>query len=314
MSDSPLLIHIGYPKTASSWLQADIFANHSTGFCVPWVNQQGLCHAASDLFINCDVFSQTAASEFFLPGLEIAAKQQLTPVLSNEFLSGGFFFTPPNYHPSLPGEIATRLHSVFPSAKILIVIREQKAMLISAYRQMLIMGHSLSIAEFINTGDKKITHPTVGNLVNLKFDEIIEKYQEVFTPNNVLVLPLEILIKDKNLFFNNIYNFLQIPAQEIKNEEAKNVGLKGGRLALLRMLNYPISFTRNIPILSSNIFIANYKIAQLLEPFVPQKINEAVETEIKTFVKDAVGDYYRESNQKTSQLIGIDLAKLGYPE
>jgi len=29
---------------------------------------------------------------------------------------------------------------------------------------------------------------------------------------------------------------------------------------------------------------------------------------------DIFGDYYRESNQKTSQLIGIDLAKLGYPE
>jgi hypothetical protein len=176
------------------------------------------------------------------------------------------------------------------------------------------MGHSLSIAEFINTGDKKITHPTVGNLVNLKFDEIIEKYQEVFSANNVLVLPLETLIKDKDLFFNNIYSFLEIPPRKINNEESKNVGLKGGRLALLRLLNYPISFTRNVPILSSQIFKSNYKIAQLLEPFVPQKINEAVETEIKTFIQDTVGDYYRESNQKTSQLIGIDLAKLGYPE
>jgi len=65
MSDSPLLIHIGYPKTASSWLQADIFANHSTGFCVPWVNQQGLCHAASDLFINIKTFIKDTVGDYY---------------------------------------------------------------------------------------------------------------------------------------------------------------------------------------------------------------------------------------------------------
>ncbi|TVQ44351.1 MAG: hypothetical protein EA365_10240 [Gloeocapsa sp. DLM2.Bin57] len=312
MSDLPLLIHIGYPKTASSWLQADIFNNQNTGFCVPWLNQEGLCNKATDLFINCDVFSQTAAADFFLPPLT-TIDEQLIPVLSNEFLSGCFFFTPPNYTPSLPREIPERLHCVFPNAKVLIMIREQKSMLVSAYRQMLIMGHSLTIEEFINTGDKNITkHPTVGNLENLKFDELIEKYQQVFTPENVLVLPLEILIKDKSIFFKNIYNFLKISEREINNEETKNVGLKGGKLTILRILNSPISLLRNNSYLSSLIFRINYKLAEVADPFIPKKIHDSVEKKVKNYVKETVGTYYQESNQKTSQIIGIDLAKLGY--
>jgi len=313
MSESPLLIHIGYPKTASSWLQADIFSNQSTGFCVPWENQDGLCHAATDFFVNCDIFSPTAAQEFFQPGLETAKQQQLTPVLSNEFLSGCAFFTHYNYHQSLPQEIAERLKSVFPNAKILIMIREQKSMLISAYRQMLIMGNSLTIEEFINTGDKDITkHPTVGNLENLKFDQLVQKYQEVFGRENLLVLPLEMLTKDKKVFFHQLYTFAETPEQEIKNEESKNVGLKGGRLELLRKMNLYLFYGKNNPNLRQTLFKVNYKMSGIIEPFIPKNINESIERKLKTFVKDTVGDYYQQSNQKTSKLIGIDLSKLGY--
>ncbi|ELR98387.1 hypothetical protein [Gloeocapsa sp. PCC 73106] len=316
MSDSSLLIHIGYPKTASSWLQADVFLDKTTGFCVPWEHQDGLCHHASDLFINCDVFSQSAALEFFQPGLISANQNQLIPVLSNEFLSGCFFFTPPNYSPSLPGEIAERLKSTFKSAKILIMIREQQSMLLSAYRQMLIMGNSLTIEEFINTGEngKDITkHPSVGNLENLKFDQLIAKYYDVFGQDKTLVLPMEYLKKDMNLFFKTLYDFIQIPTQLINNQDSKNVGLTGGRLAILRQLNKTISLTQNNPKMRENLFKINYKVAQVLDPVIPKKINESVETKLKQFIQKTVGNYYQESNQKTSKLIGIDLAKLKYP-
>lgn len=316
MSESSFLIHIGYPKTASSWLQADIFLNEATGFCVPWKNQHGLCHQASDLFVLCDTFDQNAATEFFQPGIAIADQQNLTPVLSNEFLSGCFFFTPPNYRPSLPKEIAARLKSTFPQAKVLIVIREQKSMLISAYRQMLLMGNSLTIEEFINTGKngKDITkHPSIGNLDNLRFDELIADYQNLFGPENILVIPFEFLRKDQVEFFNKIYQFVGNQLQEINSNNYKNVGLKGGRLALLRNLNKTIPLSRNNRKLRQKIFSFNYKIAQLAAPIFPEQFNESIETKLKTYVEDTVGDYYQTSNQNTSKLIGIDLSQFKYP-
>jgi len=41
MSDYQLLIHIGYPKAASTWLQYEIFSQEQAGFMSPWGPYQG---------------------------------------------------------------------------------------------------------------------------------------------------------------------------------------------------------------------------------------------------------------------------------
>ena len=57
------------------------------------------------------------------------------PVLSDETLCGDPFQRRYN-----GGDVADRIHQTFPRAKVLIGIREQKAMAISSYREFIFLG------------------------------------------------------------------------------------------------------------------------------------------------------------------------------
>ena len=47
----PVLIHIGFHKTASTWLQRAIFDNSEYGFAAPWSREQTIKD-----FVKADVF------------------------------------------------------------------------------------------------------------------------------------------------------------------------------------------------------------------------------------------------------------------
>ncbi len=95
MSDYPLLIHIGYPKAGSSWLQHEVFKQEEIGFTAPWgiYNQipgSGGSHEAAEQFIvaNAFRFSAESAYKVFEPQLQEAMEKGLVPVLSWEALIG----------------------------------------------------------------------------------------------------------------------------------------------------------------------------------------------------------------------------------
>ena len=42
MNDTPILVHLGYHKTATTWLQSAIFSEERLGFVSPWGPQAGV--------------------------------------------------------------------------------------------------------------------------------------------------------------------------------------------------------------------------------------------------------------------------------
>jgi hypothetical protein len=145
MNDSPILVHLGYHKTATTWLQNAIFSDETLGFVSPWGPQAGV---AVDEFVlaNGFRFDATRARSHFEEGLAEAQTQGLVPVLSNEALCGqpisGGRFTYGKY-------VVERLHETFPNARILIVVREQRTSLLSHYREYIANGFSGDLAQFI---------------------------------------------------------------------------------------------------------------------------------------------------------------------
>jgi hypothetical protein len=124
--DTNLLIHIGYPKTGSTWLQRSVFRNPKRGFFLSSRHKVRKFLIAPHAFD----FEVQSCCQQFLPDLQQAEEKGLTPVLSQELLAG-------NAHTGGydSGTNANRLAQVFPEAKILVVIREQKRMIISTYKQ-----------------------------------------------------------------------------------------------------------------------------------------------------------------------------------
>lgn len=294
-----ILIHIGYPKTASSWLQSTIFAKESTGFCVPWKNivregmSKGLSRDAVTQFVETNNFDLEATQQVFYPYLETASKKDLIPVISNEFLSGGFAVYPKNYYQGLEKDIVKRLYQTFPQANILMVIREQKSIIISAYKEYIKRGGKLKFKRFLS----EIIRPE-----NLKFDELITEYQTTFGQDKILVLPFEMLKGNQEKFCQSIFSFVGLPYKDCTSTVEKNIGFTGSQVSAQRLVNFFFPSQGNF----------GYKLSSLAYKITPKNISDNLEQELKQVTREYVGNKFTESNQKTSEIIGINLREFKY--
>ncbi len=141
MQQNPLLIHIGYHKTATTWLQKSLFENAEAGFARPISSHEAIMKLVGP---NSFDFEAYQCGAVLLPKIKAAREQGLSPVLSTERLSGL-----PWYGGYDSKELSRRLAAVFPGARILIVIREQKSMLLSNYNQYIKHGGMWPIQQFL---------------------------------------------------------------------------------------------------------------------------------------------------------------------
>lgn len=301
-----IFIHIGYPKTASTWLQQIVFNNENLGFSAPWGGQSP---EAIEQFVITDGFhfSVESVRQIFEPGLQEARRKGLIPVMSHESLAGN------QIKGSYWGkEIADRIHAVFPNAHIFLVIREQKSMVLSSYREHIKKGGTKTIQQFIGAGAKKSGFAPLCRLAYLEYDLLINYYYNLFGESNILILPFEFLKQDKQAFVKKNCEFVGSNAVPVYGSAATNIGFQGATLDFRRQLNRfcdPAYFGPGGPPLTWRLA---QKLSTIFDRFVPSGIHDRAEKHYKQFIADTVGSYFHESNQRTSRLIGMSLAELGY--
>lgn len=308
---SNLLIHIGYHKTGTTWLQKTLFSAQSEAF-IPLApngkpkyfgnyfvsDQDG--HLLSPFQSNTQVIQQEL--ETVLSELDLQGK---IPVISNERLSGN-----PHSGSFDSKLIADRIKECFPNAKIFCVIREQKDMILSTYFQYLKIGGTDSLTTYLTRrydGKRPGFSPE-----NLRYENLISYYHQLFSPENVLVLPYEMLSKKPTDFVQGICNFVSVEIDKnLINSAAKyNVRAKGSITQRYPALNLfckkssvnaysPLS----LPIFSKLVRIANGLIPSKSRSFV-DKINQQIE--------QIINNRYQDSNRQLSELIGMDLSEYGY--
>jgi len=295
------IIHVGYPKAASTWLQQVLFKNKDAGFLAPWgMRSNG---AITQLAVK-DKFLSESAQRVFHKGLQEAVKSSLVPVLSHENMSGN-----PARNQYWGKEVANRIHAIFPEALILIVIREQKSILRSWYKYHIKCGGKRSLDQFINAKTVMSEGKIFRLLEHFEYDLLIGYYQSIFGLNNVLVLPFELLKISKESFVKKIFGFADLN-NSIDcidyTEPPKNVSCKAGRVVLQRQMNYLIQPCNKLPWLVSS------KLSAEIERFIPQAIHTRIEKRWQQSIEEQVGDLFHASNQRTSELIKMNLADFGY--
>jgi len=194
-----MLIHIGYHKTASSWLQQSFFPCHRRLQLA--IDHQTLWpHLIEPHSLD---FDANKCRELLQPAIDQARTEGFIPVISSERLSGNPHSG--GYDSKL---MAERLSQVFPEARILIVVRGQADMLRSLYKQYVRTGGICSLAEYL--------HPVRDGRMplfryqHLKFDRLVACYQVLFGEENVLTLPYEQLTADWTGFLDAICDFMDI--------------------------------------------------------------------------------------------------------
>lgn len=226
----PDIIHIGYHKTATTWLQRDVFPR-----------------VRGAQFVGSDY-----ARGVLLPGSAFTfdpdrARAALGPrqgrlILSHEglvghYINGGMLG-------ALSREMAHRLRATFPDAHVLIVIRSQPEMIASTYVQYLRMGGRSPLAHWLfpERHDRRYRKYPLKCpaflLDHFAYGHLIEHYRQVFGPERVHVRLYEALRTDPQAFLDGLCRDLGLELDgEAIPSRSRNRALGTRLLPVARALN-----------------------------------------------------------------------------
>lgn len=310
MSARRPLIHVGYHKTGSTWLQERIFSDPAFGF-----RKTATPLPVDEAFVALEpfTFDPDRAREVMAGLFADAAAADAVPVISHERLSGdietGGVDAP---------LIADRLAATYPDARILVVIREQRDMLLSIHKTELTFG-TYRIPE--RWRDRTITErrspsPTLSYFA---YDRLISRYRELFGADDVLVLPYELLRRDAGAFVSSIASFCGVaaPAGNVP-DEAANPALPALLLEANRWANKVVrAFGMGDGAFAGPLEERKAKRGQLkalrkVAPFVPAVLSRPIERRWRRQAETLIGHRFVESNRTVERITGLDLGGLGY--
>lgn len=296
-----LLLRIGYHKTGTTWLQREVFSSSAAGF-----SQLG--GAQRLIAVNAFSFKPRKVRKQMERRIGEVLDRGLTPVLSSERLSGAPHFG--GYDSEI---IADRLAAVFPNSRIMVVIREQKEMFLSIYKQYIRRGGAASLRQYLAAPRDGYWMPQF-RFEYLEYHRLISRYQDLFGARNVLVLPYELLRSRPGDFLAKVSGFMDMPPAEPRNRPM-NVSLSALSLSLRRHANRyvvldpvnpapPFDFPRSHEILERS--------CRAVDAIAPKSLLERHERRWRHRAAREVGNRYSHSNARTAALTGLALRTFGY--
>jgi hypothetical protein len=307
IDNSDLLIHIGYHKAGSTWLQRVLFSAEGTGFTQPWRRAD-----VNDWIVLPKqlAFAPEVAAGYFQEGLEKARLARQVPVLSHERLSGN-----PHSGGWDSQIIADRLRQLFPASRILILVREQRSVVRSAYLQYVREGGAASVRHYLCPSNEGNARLPLFDFDFYAYHRLIECYQGLFGRDRLLVLPFELLPENPAEFVKRVCEFAGVPQPPAISHRRSNESLSALSAGVFRQMNR--CFVRSrlnlaplLPIPQANRTLRRGFTA--LDRILPSAARDLFDRRLERVVADAVGDRYRESNRRTEELIGMELKPYGY--
>ncbi|MCB9233630.1 MAG: sulfotransferase [Bacteroidia bacterium] len=226
------IIHVGMPKTATTFLQKEVFPKVEGAF------YYGRDHDLWDLIFHLPFKHRRFEDVGALQARIAAARERIgekTLLISHESLSGHPWHNFMNHE-----EGAAMLKELFPEAKILITLRRQDDFLESLYLHSLQVGFAQKVNRFLNFEQGKFGSYRYNGGLNIDVHKLdyawmVDVYAELFDRENVLVLPYEEIKKDSKGFLDKIFAFAGLtPFYPPKPKKKVNRGLSKStsRLAL----------------------------------------------------------------------------------
>ncbi|MEZ5436422.1 MAG: sulfotransferase [Pseudomonadales bacterium] len=303
----PPLIHIGFPKAMSSWLQKFLFQP-----------EQGFVNILDSLRTTISVidpspfaFDEAKCMEFIEETLgKTPNHQQLVPVCSAEALAGNYYCGGFNAKQN-----ADRLKQLFPEAKILFIVREQRNLMRSLYKTMVIWGMPHSIKRLLNPKHSSLVPQF--NLDLLRFDLTTAYYQELFGRDNVLVLPYESFTENPKDFVKKILVHANSQAADAfeklpwkrklnKNQPLLNIYIQRFKNLFLKT---PFNYAAPLELTEARI-AANIKNSKT-SPF-PTFTHNWFENDFSQTVSRAFEGQFSANNRRLECLTGLQLRQYGY--
>lgn len=286
-----MIIHIGYPKSASSHIQEKLFKLHPE---INYLNVEFPCEIYENIYFlpldQYDTQSNLALRKIYVD--ENLSNARINVVADERF--AGFFL---NYD-----IVSERLKNLFPEAKIFVIIRSQATFLRSLY-DMHQYNYSDSKKRWLPLDkwlESYMVEPYLPFFKSLFYDEVIEHYQALFGKNNVEVFLFEEIKKNDSQTLFKRFSFL---------------GIKDTEKAI-NLLKMPATNT------AGNHSLYRLKLRFLpfirFSSFIPHRVLKRIDkskkrTEITPFFDKKVAEIFADTNKNLAEMLGRDLCKFKYP-
>lgn len=303
-ADVAVLVHVGPHKTGTSWLQESLLKN--AGGVVYEQSFEPSFRAFLEPAYHD--FSDRAARDVYVPLLDRARVEKKPLVISDEALGGRSFGKR-----FVREVLAQRIQKVFPHARILMTTREQDAVILSMYGEYLRYGFSSSLKAFLTqeTGRQAI-HPLL-DLSYYEWDRALDFYESVFSPEQVLAIPMEWGLAEEGNYPSALEQFVGAPLglpEELNVASVERSSLSGWALGFLRRANkFVPSDTRY---LQRSKLLKPVSLAHYVDRWTPASARRASKDRMRATVRAMIGDRYAASNQAFQSATDINLKALGY--
>jgi hypothetical protein len=210
---------------------------------------------------------------------------------------------------------ADRLKTLFPNAKILFIVREQRSLMRSLYKTMVVWGMPHSIKNLLYPTDTSLAPQF--NLDFLRFDLATHYYQMLFGAENVLVLPYEAFAENPQQFVRKIIShaggqptatFDKLPWKRKINKNQPLINIYWQRIKNL-LLSTPFNYAG---LLTSTEQRTASRIRNSKQNPFPTFTHNWFEDDFRQTVATAFHGQFGDSNRRLEQLTGLELSQYGY--
>ncbi|MDE8653059.1 hypothetical protein [Novosphingobium album (ex Liu et al. 2023)] len=301
------IVHIGYHKTATTWLQDEVFPKAASHRFVPRKTvQQAFLHP-------CGLHFETDRARAVL-GLD----EDDTPLLlSEENLSG--YLHNGGLHGFLAPEIARRIQAVLPDARIVIFIRNQFEICRASYAQYVSGGGTWSPRRYFETSRYvrgALTRPWKApafEFEHFEFDRLIAHYDRLLGAERVHVYAYEWLARPDALLDRMERDLgLRLETRPAAGARANpSLGAMGQRT--LRFVNL---FTRQSVVNKRCIVdVPGGQGLRHAAKFAARRLPRFVERTagLPVPVRERIASHFPESNRRLMAMRDLPLEELGYP-
>lgn len=311
-----VILHVGYPKSGSTWLQDNLFSNKNNCFQSIFPNKQAR-REFIELLMKKDIFSfdkneiQDYVNDKFY---DLFKKSDIkTIVISCEDFVGPIH----DQGKSIQKDTLDRLKLIFPNAKILLILREQISCLLSQYYQQIRGGSTISLERGLQRKNV-LDHP--GEKIICKefyeYDKTVEYLIKLFSKKNIKVYLFEDMFKNMSRFIRHLNSFCKTSINK-SNYSLKNFkkGIPSSSVPVRRIMSFFISKDNANPmryIFPQFLYWRVYvklmrRVDSLLRPF-----DKAYKSRHIKVVLKLTGNSFAESNKRLKKIYKLNLKKFGY--
>lgn len=281
------IVHIGYPKTATTFLQWEVFPNLEG---VNYVDYN-TCRKIFPPIIYRDIIDYNVREISNTISSTLVAKTN--NLFSFEALCGQPYGGAKGMNRSL---IAQSLKNVG-FDKVIITVRNPFEALDSYYRQYVIHGGTLRFKEFVdfeNTRNWALKH---FNLSYLRYEGLIKKYEGLFGKENVLVISQEGLKKHFDVEISRIEQFTisKFNRDGFSEKRKVNHSLSNLSINLLRFFNFfSYNTIRPSHLISNHFSTRNFwlLLKLVLDPYLFKLVSGRKSFLQKHQLEDQMVEYY----------------------